>query len=589
MRPKAEAGFKIGVRGIVVVIFALMLVYPAGVIAENPCIPGSISTADPAPSVFNDTLYLYCTQDNNADLQIFNIRCWSTTDMVNWTSHGVALTENNVPWSNRSGCLWAPTVVYFGGKYHLYFPAKWTTNGRFYNGHATADRPQGPFTADAQPMMIAGSRTGSVQDDGLDPYVIMDTGAGSTNTNYLAWCKTGRTPNFNYIGALNAAGDQVTGTVTTLVNSQFYPDGQHYVEGQWWIKPTGSNLWYHIYAAYYPGGAEQCGCATASDLKGPYTFRGWLMGTNRASAAGTLHPGCVYFKNKWHLFWHCGGDEYGGTLLSASYLRSTGAEYFQFSGTNLVSPITPTRNWSIPKTYRGVGVPKVGDTIHVDRCSHTGTGNAINGVGIARVDGGEPLGHMVTDIGNNGWVRYDSVDFSRAGRVIARYASTNASNSMQIRVGSNTGTLLATVPLASTGGLTTWRTTDEVAMSATQTGVQNLVCVFTGSARTMKLNWIKFIATTDVKDGSAISPASKAMVSYKRLNKTTFQIALDQTSKTPQIRLFNMRGQEVAGAVTSKLVDQGVQVSINDKTLSSGSYVLMVKNSNGAQEIPFVY
>ncbi|MBN1761402.1 MAG: family 43 glycosylhydrolase [Chitinispirillaceae bacterium] len=585
MKSNTETGSKAVIRGILMMISAMMLLYPVNTFAENPCIPGSISSADPAPSVFNDTLYLYCTQDNNADLQIFNIRCWSTTDLVNWTSHGVALTENNVPWSNRSGCLWAPHVVYFGGKYHLYFPAKWTTNGKFYSGHATATRPQGPFTADAQPMMIAGSRTGSVQDDGLDPYVIMDTGVGSTNKNYLAWCKTGRTPNYNYIGELNATGDQVIGTVTTLVNSQFYPDGQHYVEGQWWVKPSGTT-WYHIYACYYPSGAEQVGCATATNLMGPYTFRGWLMGTNRASAAGTIHPGCVYFKGKWHLFWHCGGDEFGGTLLSAAYLRSTGAEYFQFSGTNIISPITPTRNWSIPKTYRGVGVPKSGDTIHIDRCAHTGTGNALSGVTIARVDGGEPLGHMVTNIGNGGWVRYDSVNFTGAARVMARYASTNANNTMQIRVGTNTGTLLATVPLTSTGGLTTWQTTPEVTLTQTATGVQNLVVAFAGTANTMKVNWIRFMPPpTSV---NSLNRNSASIVTFKRLNKTTFQIALDQGEKVPQVRLFNMRGQEIAGAVAGKLVDRKMQISIN-KALSAGSYVLTVTNAAGTQEIPFVY
>ena len=57
----------------------------------NPIIR-DIYTADPAPMVYGDTLYLYTTHDENeliGDFYTMNDwRCYSTKDMVHWTDHG---------------------------------------------------------------------------------------------------------------------------------------------------------------------------------------------------------------------------------------------------------------------------------------------------------------------------------------------------------------------------------------------------------------------------------------------------------------------------------------------------------------------
>ena len=59
---------------------------------KNPIIT-SIYTADPAPMVLGDTLYLYTTHDEDVLINnfytMYDWRCFSTKDMVNWTDHGV--------------------------------------------------------------------------------------------------------------------------------------------------------------------------------------------------------------------------------------------------------------------------------------------------------------------------------------------------------------------------------------------------------------------------------------------------------------------------------------------------------------------
>jgi len=112
----------------ITIVFTLMtILYPAGsVFADNQIIPGNMGTADPAPMVDGDTLYLYTTTDaiGNGDLSIYDIRCWSTTDLYHWNDCGVVLNENDVPWAAKLGNLWAPHCIKLGGKYHLYFPAE---------------------------------------------------------------------------------------------------------------------------------------------------------------------------------------------------------------------------------------------------------------------------------------------------------------------------------------------------------------------------------------------------------------------------------------------------------------------------------
>ena len=62
--------------------------------ADNPIIQ-TCYTADPAPLVFNDRVYVYVGHDssaapNNSYLMRY-YKCYSSADMVNWTDHGIVL------------------------------------------------------------------------------------------------------------------------------------------------------------------------------------------------------------------------------------------------------------------------------------------------------------------------------------------------------------------------------------------------------------------------------------------------------------------------------------------------------------------
>ncbi len=59
--------------------------------AENPIVQ-TWYTADPAPMVYKDTLYLYTSHDEDVTVNNFysmnDWKLFSTVDMVNWTDHG---------------------------------------------------------------------------------------------------------------------------------------------------------------------------------------------------------------------------------------------------------------------------------------------------------------------------------------------------------------------------------------------------------------------------------------------------------------------------------------------------------------------
>ena len=70
--------------------------------AQNPIVQTHY-TADPAPMVYRDTLYLYVGCDEkdaprNAYL-MREYRLYTTTDMVNWTDHGAVLRTSAFDWS----------------------------------------------------------------------------------------------------------------------------------------------------------------------------------------------------------------------------------------------------------------------------------------------------------------------------------------------------------------------------------------------------------------------------------------------------------------------------------------------------------
>src|SRR4030043_1147091 len=71
--------------------------------AQNPIIQTNY-TADPAPMVYNDKVYLYTTHDEDEStwFTMNDWRLYTTDDMVNWTDHGAILSYSDFSWAKSN-------------------------------------------------------------------------------------------------------------------------------------------------------------------------------------------------------------------------------------------------------------------------------------------------------------------------------------------------------------------------------------------------------------------------------------------------------------------------------------------------------
>jgi arabinoxylan arabinofuranohydrolase len=149
--------------------------------ADNPIIQTKY-TADPAPLVYNDTVYLYTSHDED-DAQGFKMFDWllySSTDMVNWTDHGIVagVREPNKTFKWADGYnAWAPQCIFRDGKFYLYCPL--VRNGHMDIGVAVSDSPTGPFNDVIGRPLIHNPDS---RDD-IDPSVFIDDDGQA----YLYW------------------------------------------------------------------------------------------------------------------------------------------------------------------------------------------------------------------------------------------------------------------------------------------------------------------------------------------------------------------------------------------------------------------
>src|SRR3954463_5743652 len=144
-----------------VVLLSVLASLPAASFALNPVIQ-TMYTADPAPVVHDGTLYLFSGHDEDAgEAGNFNLKDWvlsSTTDMVNWTQHGVVATLHDFEWAGSGwgggfeNGAWASQCIERDGKWYMYCPLQ----GRGI-GVLVADHPFGPFTDPIGKPLIGGN------------------------------------------------------------------------------------------------------------------------------------------------------------------------------------------------------------------------------------------------------------------------------------------------------------------------------------------------------------------------------------------------------------------------------------------------
>ncbi len=118
-------------------VFLSALLTSINLVAQKPILPDF--QADPSARVFGDTLWIYPSHDiaGSHGWDMVDWHCFSSTDLTNWTDHGVIFGLKDLTWASKYA--WAPDCINRNGKYYFYFPAD------FQIGVAISKSPAGPF------------------------------------------------------------------------------------------------------------------------------------------------------------------------------------------------------------------------------------------------------------------------------------------------------------------------------------------------------------------------------------------------------------------------------------------------------------
>lgn len=275
--------------------------------------------ADPSVHVFNDKLYIYPSHDwdsgaafddDGGHFEMKDYHVLTLTDIENEeaTDCGKILDLQDIPWAGRQ--MWDNDVVEKDGKYYLIFSAK-DKNDVFHLGVAVADRPEGPFNP--QPDPIRGSYS-------IDPCVFKDDDGsiyvyfGGLWGGQLQRYKDNKAIGKEYLPegdepALPSRVVKMTDDVlqfaeepkpVLVVDDNGEPlkasDPHRFFEASWMHKCNGK-----YYFSYSTGDTHMLCYAVGDNPYGPFTYKGVVL---EPVVGWTTHHSIVQYKGKWYLFHH---------------------------------------------------------------------------------------------------------------------------------------------------------------------------------------------------------------------------------------------------------------------------------------------
>ena len=465
-------------------------------IAQNPVIRDQF-TADPTARIFNNKVYLYPSHDIvppegqrqdwfcMADYHVF-----SSENLTEWTDHGTILSQERVPWGNPTGySMWAPDCVCKDGKYYFFYPNAPKSGRGFAIGVATAEKPEGPFTPEAEPIKgISGIDPCVLVDDDGQAYIYwsgMGIRGAKLKSNMkevdgeLQEVKMPRREGMPEMPPMKVAGQTMEGL----------PEG--FKEGPFAFK-RGS--WYYLTFPWVRGDTsngknptETLAYAMSQSPLGPWDFKGIIMAEHE-NHCWTNHHSLVEYRGQWYLFYH-----HNDFSPRDDKRRSVCIEKVAFNADGTIREVKPT--------LRGVGINKATEKIEADRYS-----SAADNVTTQLVDTVNTFRSYEATLPTKGsWLCYSGVDFSPltdSYLVVGAKAADNTE--FAIREKSAKGKVIARVKMTVKSEMTRpgiptpfrrdqsnqWLT-QTVNLDYTPKGVTDLVITNEGNAA-VSIDWVQF-------------------------------------------------------------------------------------------------
>ena len=445
--------------------------------AQNLPIIQTKYTADPAPLVHNDTVYLYTShdEDNAGGFLMKDWLLYTSTDMVNWTDRGPVASLKDFKWagdtSGGSGGFengaWASQCVERNGKFYFY-----TTVHKTGIGVLVADTPFGPFKDPIGKPLVKGRH--------IDPTVFIDDDGQA----YMYWGN----PNLWYV-KLNDDMISVDGEPRrdpSVVKVKGRPDPFHYQEGPWAYKRNGK---------YYMAYASTCcpegiGYAMSDSPLGPWKYAGSIMDGDERSSGN--HPGIIDYKGKTYCFGfnytilrQTMGEKYERRSVSVAEIK------FNNDGTIQKLPF-----WEDQKN----GVEQLGtlnpyQRVEAETMAYSegvkATGMSLwkrDAVTKKRKKTGEII--YITSIHNGDFIKVQGVDFSEGSSSIDLRVAVLSPTTIEIRMDKKDGRMIGKVDLANSGEGDIWKTVTAPVKNIK--GVHDLYFVFKGDKELLNFDWWKF-------------------------------------------------------------------------------------------------
>jgi len=397
-------------------------------------------TADPAPLVYNDTVFLYTSHDEDDafGFKMLNWMLYTSTDMVNWTDHGIIASLKDFKWVNTNNGAWAPQCIHRNGKFYLYCPMP----GGVGIGVLVSDSPYGPFEDPLGKPLIRNSN------DDIDPTVFIDNDGQA----YLYWGN----PKIYYV-KLNEDMISYSGEI---VQEPTTPED--YQEGPWVWKRNG-----HYYMAY----ASTCcpegiGYAMSHSPTGPWEHKGKIMDPDSRSSGN--HPGIIDYKGNSYVF----GFNYAINFSITDIHRERRSICLE--------KMTYNPDGTIPKLpwWSETGVKQMGTLNPYVRTEAECIAWA-SGVKTAK---NEQAGMFVTEISNGDYIKVRGIDFGTTGAGVfhAHVASASDGGFLELYLDSLKGLKIGSLPVSNSGGWNNWNL--ESAAINNASGIHDVYLVFKGKS-----------------------------------------------------------------------------------------------------------
>ena len=276
--------------------------------------------ADPSVHIFNGKIYIYPSHDwecenvenDNGDqyvmkdYHVLSIDGDPLTGTV--TDHGCVLKLEDIPWHGRQ--LWDCDVAEKDGKYYMYFPMKDRCDV-FHWGVAVADRPEGPFIPQPDPVRGSYSIDMCARKDEDGKYYVYFGGLWGgqlqrykdnihLETPYLPEGEQDALP----ARVVTLSEDMLQWAEAPKAVEVLDADGKplkandphRFFEASWVFKKDGK-----YYFTYSTGDTHLLCYAVGDTPTGPFTYRGVIL---TPVVGWTTHHAIIEWKGKWYLFHH---------------------------------------------------------------------------------------------------------------------------------------------------------------------------------------------------------------------------------------------------------------------------------------------